>query len=110
MLKVGGENVAASEIEGVIAQVDGVAEVAIVAMHHEMLDEVPAAFVIARDGASDDLVARISAACAATLAPFKRPHLVRLIDSLPRSTLEKVAKAELRAMLDREACEAEPAR
>jgi crotonobetaine/carnitine-CoA ligase len=43
------------------------------------------------------------AACVAGLAGFKRPHEVRLVDSLPRSTLEKIAKAELRAILAAEA-------
>jgi crotonobetaine/carnitine-CoA ligase len=99
MLKVGGENVAASEIERVIAAVPGVAEVAVVAMRHPMLDEAPAAFVIPQPGAGPDLQDKIAAACEQALATFKRPHLVRLVDALPRSTLEKVAKAELRAQL-----------
>ena len=99
MLKVGGENVAASEIERVIAGVPGVAEVAVVGMKHPMLDEAPAAFVIPVQGQEDGLEARIAAACQQTLAAFKRPHTIRLVDSLPRSTLEKVAKAELRARL-----------
>jgi carnitine-CoA ligase len=99
MLKVGGENVAASEIEAAIVAVEGVAEAAVVAMPHPMLDEVPAAFVIARTGAAPDLAERIQDRCEAMLASFKRPHLVRIVESLPRSTLEKVAKAELRAML-----------
>ena len=99
MLKVGGENVAASEIERVIGAVRGVAEVAVVAMRHPMLDEAPAAFVIPQAGAGEDLEDRIAAACAEALAAFKRPHLIRLVDSLPRSTLEKIAKAELRAQL-----------
>lgn len=103
MLKVGGENVAASEIERVIAAVPGVAEVAVVAMRHPMLDEAPAAFVIPQPDAAPGLDDRIAAACEQALAPFKRPHLVRLVDTLPRSTLEKVAKAELRAKLDAEA-------
>jgi crotonobetaine/carnitine-CoA ligase len=100
MLKVGGENVAASEIERVIATVPGVAEVAVVGMKHPMLDEAPAAFVIALPDHAGGLEDRIMSACAEALAPFKRPHLIRLVESLPRSTLEKVAKAELRAMLD----------
>ncbi|MDE2562853.1 MAG: AMP-binding protein [Sphingomonadales bacterium] len=108
MLKVGGENVAASEIERVILTVPGVAEVAVVAMRHAMLDEVPAAFVIPAPDGAEALEERIMAACARALASFKQPHLVRLVDSLPRSTLEKVAKAELRAMLAAET-EAAPA-
>jgi crotonobetaine/carnitine-CoA ligase len=103
MLKVGGENVAASEIESVIAAVPGVAEVAVVAMRHPMLDEAPVAFVIAQPGAAEDISQRIGQACCASLAPYKRPHQVRLVESLPRSTLEKVAKAELRARLQSEA-------
>ncbi len=99
MLKVGGENVAASEIERVIAGVPGVSEVAVVAMRHPMLDEAPAAFVIPQPGKAEGLEAAITAACIDALAAFKRPHLVRLVDALPRSTLEKVAKAELRALL-----------
>lgn len=102
VLKVGGENVAASEIEQAIARVEGVAEVTVVGMRHPMLDEVPAALVIPQPGHHHDLEARIAAACADALAPFKRPHLIRLVESLPRSTLEKVAKAELRAMLESE--------
>ncbi len=99
MLKVGGENVAASEIERVIAGVPGVSEVAVVGMKHAMLDEAPAAFVVPLPGHEDGLEARIGAACEDTLAAFKRPHLIRIVDDLPRSTLEKVAKAELRALL-----------
>ncbi len=103
MLKVGGENVAASEIERVIAGVAGVQECAVVARAHRMLDEVPVAFVLAAAGAGDDLAQRVVAACAAQLADFKRPHEVRVVSELPRSTLEKVAKAELRRMLAEQA-------
>jgi crotonobetaine/carnitine-CoA ligase len=98
MLKVGGENVAASEIEQAIMAVPGVAEVAVVARPHPMLDEVPVAFVIPR-GEAVGLAARIARACTSQLAAFKCPHEIRLVDSLPRSTIEKIAKAELRAQL-----------
>jgi crotonobetaine/carnitine-CoA ligase len=105
MLKVGGENVAASEIERVIAAVAGVREVAVAAKRHPMLDEVPVAFVIPSVPDDAGLIEAIMAAARDHLAPFKRPHEVRLVDSLPRSTLEKVAKAELRRILaqDKEA-------
>jgi carnitine-CoA ligase len=102
MLKVGGENIAASEIERVIAAVPGVAEVAIAAKPHPMLTEAPVAFVIAQK-ADDTLVARISQACLVSLASFKQPHEIRIVESLPRVTLEKVSKAALRALLASEA-------
>lgn len=102
MLKVGGENVAASEIERVIAAVPGVHECAVVARSHRMLDEVPVAFVRPAPGAPDDLAARVAQACATQLADFKRPHEVRLVDDFPRSTLEKIAKAQLRQALQAE--------
>ena len=74
--------VAASEIERVIAMVPGVAEVAVVAMDHPMLDETPAAFVIPAEGQGPELESAIAAACEASLASFKRPHLIRLVDAL----------------------------
>ncbi len=103
MLKVGGENVAASEIERVIMTVAGVEEVAVVARKHEMLDEVPVAFVrtlLGDDAQREALLESVRSACAEALADFKQPHEVRLIEDFPRSTLEKIAKAQLRAFLD----------
>jgi crotonobetaine/carnitine-CoA ligase len=103
MLKVGGENVAASEIEQVIAVVPGVREAAVVAKKHPMLDEVPVVFIIPHAGvdrAPKDLHANVMAACRSALADFKVPREIRFVDDMPRSTLEKVAKAELRKLLD----------
>lgn len=105
MLKVGGENVAASEIERVIAEVPGVVEVAVVAKKDRMLDEVPVAFVRAPSlsaEAAAALTGAIDAACTRALAGFKRPREVRIVDELPRSTLEKIAKAQLRQLLEDE--------
>ncbi|BAT60702.1 putative sulfoacetate--CoA ligase [Variibacter gotjawalensis] len=102
MLKVGGENVAASEIERVILTVPGIAEVAVVARKHEMLDEVPVAFILpagGKDAAAPGLGDTVLAACTKALASFKHPREVRIVDSFPRATLEKIAKNELRKML-----------
>jgi crotonobetaine/carnitine-CoA ligase len=102
MLKVGGENVAASEIEQVIAVLPGVREAAVVAKKHAMLDEVPVVFIIPAAGvagAPADLHDTVMAACRTSLADFKVPREIHFVDDMPRSTLEKVAKAELRKML-----------
>jgi carnitine-CoA ligase len=103
MLKVGGENVAASEIEQVIAVVPGVREAAVVAKKHPMLDEVPVVFIIPHAGVAAvpaELHDNIMTACRSALADFKLPREIRFVDEMPRSTLEKVAKAELRKMLE----------
>ncbi|MBI5320817.1 AMP-binding protein [Bradyrhizobium sp.] len=103
MLKVGGENVAASEIEQVIAVIPGVREAAVVAKKHPMLDEVPVVFIIPQDGVARmpaELHDNVMAACKSALADFKVPREIRFVDDMPRSTLEKVAKAELRKMLE----------
>jgi crotonobetaine/carnitine-CoA ligase len=103
MLKVGGENVAASEIERVVMEVPGVREVAVVGKPHPMLDEVPVVFVIpdANDllAMPDDLQRAIIEACRSRLASFKVPEEVRVVPDMPRSTIEKIAKAALRASL-----------
>jgi carnitine-CoA ligase len=102
MLKVGGENVAASEIEQVVAVVPGVREAAVVAKKHPMLDEVPVVFIIPQAGVAKlppNLHDLVMAACKNSLADFKVPREIRFVDEMPRSTLEKVAKAELRKML-----------
>ncbi|MEJ6516465.1 MAG: AMP-binding protein [Pseudomonadales bacterium] len=104
MLKVGAENVAASEIESVIMQTGLVDECAVVAQKHFMLDEVPVVFVIPNGKGvgmdADELKATILAHCEENLASFKVVKHIHLVEELPRSTLEKVAKNELRARLE----------
>ena len=94
---------AASEIERVVLQVPGVFECAVVAKKHPMLDEVPVLFVrpIAElgEGGLPALHERLLAACTEQLASFKRPVEIRFVDDFPRSTLEKIAKAQLRELL-----------
>jgi crotonobetaine/carnitine-CoA ligase len=102
MLKVGAENVAASEIERVMSGVAGVAEAAVVGRPDPKLDEVPVAFVVATHE-DDSLAARVREACANQLADFKVPRDVYVVAGLPRSTISKVNKVELRRYADPEA-------
>jgi crotonobetaine/carnitine-CoA ligase len=97
MLKVGAENVSAAEVERVILGVPGVLEVGVVGRPDAKLDEVPVAFVTT---AADDpaVLAGVEAACAELLADFKRPRAVYRVAQLPRSTLSKINKVELRAV------------
>ncbi|MGH6679227.1 MAG: AMP-binding enzyme, partial [Bradyrhizobium sp.] len=88
--------------EQVIAVVPGVREAAVVGKRHPMFDEVPVVFIIPQAGVErlpDDLHEGVMAACRRSLADYKVPREIRFVDELPRSTLEKVAKAELRRLL-----------
>lgn len=109
MLKVGGENVASSEIERVLLGVAGVTEVAVVARHHAMLTEVPFAFVALSGeiGAErhGEFIDQLLARCRHELADFKVPVGIRIVDDFPRVTLEKISKADLRKQLAAEAAD-----
>jgi crotonobetaine/carnitine-CoA ligase len=98
MLKIGGENVGALEIESAILRTPGVSEAAVIGIPDRMLDEVPVAFVIAESG-DPKMESRILETCRAELADFKLPREIRFVDELPRATLEKVSKAALRDSL-----------
>ncbi len=107
VIKVGGEGVAAGEIEAVIQAVEGVAEVAVVAGPDPLRGEVPVAFVVRKPLASaseEALKAAIGDACRLALARFKVPQRILFIEGLPRVGFGKISKANLR-MLAAEALE-----
>ncbi|MDX6739445.1 class I adenylate-forming enzyme family protein [Actinocorallia sp. A-T 12471] len=98
MIKSGGENVAAAEIERVISAHPEVAEVAVIGVPDPRWDEVPKAYVLPRQGSAVDAAA-LRAHCEAHLARFKVPKHFALVAELPRNDSGKVVKR----LLDREA-------
>ena len=103
MLRVGGENVAALEIETAINETGLALECAVVAQKHYMLGDVPAAFISLSDTAKGleeaEIRDRIIAHCREKLADFKVPRSVHIVDDFPRSTLDRIAKNKLRERL-----------
>jgi crotonobetaine/carnitine-CoA ligase len=102
LLKVGGENVSAKEVEEVISRVPGVAQVAVVGKYHDWLNQVVVAFVIKAPSAPPDLADAIVEACQSRLADFKVPRAVYYVDQFPLGTLDKILKNKLREMADAE--------
>jgi crotonobetaine/carnitine-CoA ligase len=102
LLKVGGENVSAREVEDVVATVPGVTQVAVVGKKHEFLDQVAVAFVVPAPGAAaePELERTVIEACSARLASFKVPRAVYVVEGFPLGTLDKVLKSRLREMAD----------
>ncbi len=104
MLKVGGENVAAAEIEAVLQTHPAVKLAQVTGIPHQRYVEVPAAFVELNDGMAvteADLIAH----CAGKLASFKLPRHVRFVREWPMST-SKIQKFRLRDILVQELNEA----
>jgi carnitine-CoA ligase len=102
LLKVGGENVSAREVEDAITGLPGVAQVAIVGKKHEWLDQVVVAFVITTPDAPehDELERQVIELCAGQLAGFKVPRAVYVVDEFPLGTLDKLLKNKLRDLAD----------
>ena len=102
LLKVGGENVSAKEVEDLIVAHPAVQAVAVVGKEHEFLSEVVVAFVIKAPGDHDDdaVAAEIIDTCRENLAGFKVPRAVYFVDEFPTGTLEKILKNKLREMAD----------
>jgi len=102
LLKVGGENVSAREVEDAIAGTPGVAQIAVVGKKHEFLDQVVVAFVILTPDAPDiaEVEKAVIETCSSKLASFKVPRAVYAIDEFPLGTLDKLLKNKLRDLAD----------
>lgn len=107
----GGENVSAGEVEELIAQMPGVAEVAVVAAPDPRLGEHGCAFVRPAPGRSaPDLEAVRAHLARAGLAKQKWPEELREAADLPRTPSGKIKKYALRERLRREARDGPQAR
>ena len=104
MLKVGGQRVGAKEIEDVLHEHPSIDEAAIVGASHELLGEVPVAFVTLRPGESAT-AAELMSYCRERLADHKLPARIHFERELPKSAAGKIDKRALRrALVDTEVC------
>ena len=102
LLKVGGENVSAKEVEDLIVAHPAVQAVAVVGKSHEFLSEVVVAFVIPAPGDHDPetVSGEIVETARQNLASFKVPRAVYFVEEFPTGTLDKILKNKLREMAD----------
>jgi fatty-acyl-CoA synthase len=97
MLKVGGENVAAAEVENLLIQHPAVSLAYVVGAPDRYYSEVPAAFVELRPGMAA-AEAELMDFCKGRIATFKIPRYVRFVTEWPMSAT-KVQKHVLRQRL-----------
>jgi acyl-CoA synthetase (AMP-forming)/AMP-acid ligase II len=99
MIRVGGENVAAVEIEDLLLRHPAVKQAVLVGKRDTRLGEVGVAFVECKDGVvvdADELIAF----CRERVASFKVPREVRFVDAWPILGSGKIHKAALRAQVE----------
>jgi long-chain acyl-CoA synthetase len=95
----GGVNIAALEITNALLQHPAVAEAATLGVHDPIYGEVAAGFVVPRAGQALT-EAEVLAHCRASLADFKVPAAIVILDAIPKNANGKVAKEELRPLWD----------
>jgi len=91
----GGFNVYPKEVEQEIDAMDAVVESAVIGVPHPDLGECVTAVVVLRSGATLD-EKQVIAALTGRLARYKQPKRVFFVDELPRNTMGKVQKNQLR--------------
>lgn len=95
MIITGGLNVYPKEVELALDDLDGIVESAVIGVRHADFGEGVVAVIVPEAGhepAESDIIANLRD----RLASFKLPKRVMLVEELPRNTMGKVQKNELR--------------
>ena len=95
MVMVSGFNVFPNEVEAVASACPGVAEAACVGVPDDKSGESVKLFVVRTPGATLS-EADLLAYCRKELTAYKVPRIVRFVDALPKSTVGKILRRELR--------------
>ena len=91
----GGYNVYPAEVEGLLNELPGVQESAVIGVPHADFGEAVVAVVVARPGAPPQ-AAELIATLKSRIANFKVPKQVFVVSDLPRNAMGKVLKNVLR--------------
>ena len=95
MIVSGGVNIYPAEIEAAIIRHPAVQDVAVIGVPDEEFGEQVKAFCELKPGRAAE-PAEILAHCADALASYKRPKSLEIVAELPRNTMGKLLKRELR--------------
>jgi cyclohexanecarboxylate-CoA ligase len=98
----GGENIPVAEIEALLARHESVDDVAVVAVPDLRLGERACAVVVPANGVEPTLPALTAVLADAGMTKQFWPERLVLMQSLPRTTTGKLARAELRASATRQ--------
>ena len=100
MIKTGGENVYAQEVEDVLRNHPAVFDCALIGVEDDRFGEAVAAAIVLNEGCelSDE---ELIAYCRQNLPSYKKPRYVAFVDDLPHNVTGKIQKSVLRENSDR---------
>jgi len=94
MILVSGFNVYPNELEGVVAMMPGVLEVAVIGVPDEHSGEVPKVFIVKKDPALTEQM--VMDFCKEQLTGYKRPKYIEFRAELPKTNVGKILRRALR--------------
>lgn len=97
MIKRGGENVSATEVEDALLMHPAVAECAVIGVDDPVRDQAVKAFVVLHEGHTA-AIEEITHFVACRLADFKVPTIMEIVERLPHTSVGKVEKKLLCAL------------
>lgn len=99
LIKVKGHQVSPTELENIIRQIPGIADIAVVGVPHERLGEVPIAFAVLQPGAKLTET-EITSYVEPKVAPYKKlAGGVKFVEAIPRNAGGKVLRHQLKALV-----------
>lgn len=96
-----GENISAKEVEDLLADHPGIAEIAVVGLPDERTGERACAVIVPAGAQSPDVASLLALLVSKGVAKFKAPEQVVIWDALPKNDAGKVLKHRIRAALTR---------
>lgn len=100
MIKTGGENVYAREVELVVAQFPGIEECVAIAVPDSAYGESIGVALKLEKGIEQIDYGLLKDHCKSHMASFKKPRYALIVDDIPRNSLGKIQKNELRQRID----------
>ena len=97
LIKYKGYQVPPAELEALLLTHEKIADAAVIGVRDAEGEEVPKAFVVRQEGASDLTEEDVMTFVAERIAPHKKVRVVEFIDQIPKSASGKILRKDLRA-------------
>ncbi len=94
-----GENISAKEVEDLLADHPGIAEIAVVGLPDDRTGERACAVIVSAGGPRPDVADLLALLQSKGVAKFKAPEQVVIWDALPKNAAGKILKHQIRTVL-----------